>query len=203
MPRPTIVHRKFYVHPIQRKYLVLSLVPLILCSFAIIGLTTLSGHLGLSGTGSELERAARASCVSSLGRSFWPAVFITMLVVAGLSVLASHAVGGPLVRLEAIGKRLAAGELPESVRIRRGDDLQGMASSLDEAVRALRATLLRIQGNEEQARQGLSRLEQVLAGGRAASPALAPHLEEIGTHLAQIEAAVQSFRLEPPGEKQG
>lgn len=36
MARPNIWHRKFYVHPIQRKYLYLSLVPLIVCSLAII-----------------------------------------------------------------------------------------------------------------------------------------------------------------------
>ncbi len=45
MPRPTIFQGRFFVHPIQRKYLVLSLVPLILCCLAVIGAATLSSHL--------------------------------------------------------------------------------------------------------------------------------------------------------------
>ncbi len=202
MPRPTIFQRKFYVHPIQRKYLVLSLVPLILCCFAVIALTALPSHLLLFGAASEFERTVRAGCLSALGRTFWPAVFITMLVVAGLSVLASHTLGGPLFRLERIGKRLAAGELPESVRIRRGDDLQVMAASLDEAVRMFRQALLRIQEHGEQARERLSRLEQEVADGHAPAAMLAPHLLAIGAHLAQIEETVHAFRLDPPGEKQ-
>jgi HAMP domain-containing protein len=201
VPRPTIFQRRFYVHPIQRKYLVLSLVPLILCCFAVIALTVLPSDLLLSGAGSEFERTVRASCLSTLGRSFWPAVFITMLVVAGLSVLASHTLGGPLYRLERIGKRLAAGELPDSVRIRRGDDLQVMAASLDEAVRLFRRALLRIQEHGEQGRERLSRLETEAAGGHLPAAMLTPRLVEIEAHLAQIQEVVHAFRLDPVGEK--
>jgi len=61
-----------------------------------------------------------------MGRRLWPAVFLSMLLVADLSVLATHAVAGPLIRLERIGRRLAAGELTETVHIRQGDDLQAM-----------------------------------------------------------------------------
>ncbi len=201
MPRPTLLQRKFYVHPIQRKYLVLSLIPLILCCFAIIALTTLPSDFWLFGTSSEFERTIRASCFSVLGRSFWPAIFVTMLVVAGLSVLASHTLGGPLFRLEAIGKRLAAGDLPASVRIRHGDDLQAMAAFLDQAVQMIRATLLRIQDHEAQAREQLTRLEQGLAGGQVSPAMVVPNLEEIAAHLAQIEQAVHAFQLEPSREK--
>ncbi len=106
-----------------------------------------------------------------------------------------------MVRLEAIGKRLAAGELPASVRIRHGDDLQAMATSLDQAVQMLRATLLRIQEHETQARERLARLEQDLAGGRVSPAMVVPSLEEIGAQLSQIEEAIHAFRLDPPREK--
>ena len=68
MARPDIWHRRFYVHPIQRKYLHLSLVPLIICSLAIIVLTFLPMQLLLSGRATELDKAMAASCLSASGR---------------------------------------------------------------------------------------------------------------------------------------
>ncbi|MBI2561728.1 MAG: methyl-accepting chemotaxis protein, partial [candidate division NC10 bacterium] len=166
MARPNIWHRKIYVHSIQRKYLYLSLVPLIVCSLAIILLTFLPMQLLLTGRASELDKALMGSCLSALGSRLWPAIFLSMLLAAILSVFASHALGGPLYRLEAIGKRLAAGEFTAPIRVREGDDLQGMAAILDQAVGNLRDALARIREQESVARARLGALQGELATGQ-------------------------------------
>ena len=195
MARPDIWHRKFYVHPIQRKYLYLSLVPLIICSLAILALTFLPLQLLLSGRASELDKAVVASCLSALGSRLWPAIFLSMLLAAILSVFASHALGGPLYRLEAIGKRLAAGEFTGPIRVREGDDLQGMAAVLDQAVGNLRDALARIREQEGVARARLGALQAELATGQVPAATLSGRLQEIAAQLEGIEETLGPFRV--------
>lgn len=196
MARPDLWHRKFYVHPIQRKYLYLSLVPLIICSLAIIILTFLPMQLLLVGrAASELDKAVVASCLSALGSRLWPAVFLSMLLAAILSVFASHTMGGPLYRLEAIGKRLAAGEITEPIRVRQGDDLQGMAAVLDQAVGIVRDALARVREREGVARARLGALQGELSKGPVPTATLSGHLQEIAAQLEGIEEALRPFRI--------
>ncbi|MBI1999966.1 MAG: methyl-accepting chemotaxis protein [candidate division NC10 bacterium] len=195
MARPNIWHRKIYVHSIQRKYLYLSLVPLIVCSLAIILLTFLPMQLLLTGRASELDKAMVASCLSALGSRLWPAIFLSMLLAAILSVFASHALGGPLYRLEAIGKRLAAGEFIAPIRVREGDDLQGMAAVLDQAVGTLRHALVRIREQEGVARERLGALQGELAAGQVPAAALSGRLQEIAAQLEGIEETLGPFQI--------
>ncbi len=195
MARPNIWHRKIYVHSIQRKYLYLSLVPLIVCSLAIILLTFLPMQLLLTGRASELDKAMVASCLSALGSRLWPAIFLSMLLAAILSVFASHALGGPLYRLEAIGKRLAAGEFTAPIRVREGDDLQGMAAVLDQAVGTLRHALARIREQEGVARERLGALQGELAAGQVPAAALSGRLQEIAAQLEGIEETLEPFQI--------
>lgn len=202
MTRPDFFHRKIYVHPIQRKYLYLSLVPLVICSLAIIALTFVPMKLLLLGPVSDYDKAVVGSCVAALGSRLWPAVFISMLLVAGLSVFASHALGGPLYRLEAIGRRLAAGEFPEPIRVRHGDDLEGMAATLDVAVGNLRQALASIRERGGVARERLGALQRALTGGRLSDPELSARLQAIATNLEGIEEVLQPFRLEASGDRE-
>lgn len=195
MSRPKFWQRRIYVHPIQRKYLVLSLIPLVICSVAIIVLVFLPTDLLLLGRVSEFEQAVTTTCVASLGRRLWPAIFLSMFVVAGLSVFASHTLGGPLLRLETIGKRLAAGEFPEPIRVRHGDDLEGMAGTLDEAVANLRLALIRIRDQGELARERAGALRRDLSAGRVTPATLSPQLQAITASLDEIHEAIQPFRL--------
>ena len=188
--RPPLWRRKFYVHPIQRKYLALSLIPLIICSVAVFLLAFLPLNLLVLQNPADFDAVVASSCLGLVGRRLWPAIFLSMLLVAGLSVLATHAVAGPLVRLERIGKRLAAGELPETVRIRQGDDLQEMAADLEAAVSTFRGAVLEIRERTGQARADLQAVQ-----ADPAAAASAGHLREMDTHLGGIENALKVFRL--------
>lgn len=48
----------------------------------------------------ELDKVAVAACLSSLGSRIRPAIFISLLVVEGLSVFATSALGAPLLRTD-------------------------------------------------------------------------------------------------------
>lgn len=201
MPRPSFLKRKVYVHPIQRRYLYLSLLPLIICSLAIIVVTFLPMKLLLMGRAPEFDKVIAESCLAILGERLWPAIFISMLLVAGLSVLASHALGGPLYRLEAIGRRLADGDIPESVRVRQGDDLEGMASVLDRVVGNLRETVTRIRERAASARTQLVDLRRGLEAGSVPAADLSARLQEVAAQLDGIEKTLRTFRLEETGQE--
>ncbi|MBI4536757.1 MAG: methyl-accepting chemotaxis protein [candidate division NC10 bacterium] len=190
MSRPPLWRRRFYVHPIQRKYLALSLIPLILCSVAMFFLAFLPLNLLVLNNPADFDAVVASSCLGLVGRRLWPAIFLSMLLVAGLSVLATHTVAGPLVRLERIGKRLAAGELPEAVRIREGDDLHEIAADLDAVVGTFRGAVLEIREQTGQARTHLQAVQAAPTSAEAAA-----RLRELEAHLAGIEAALKAFRL--------
>jgi HAMP domain-containing protein len=195
MPRPDVWHRKYYVHPIQRKYFYLSLVPLIVCSVAIIALAFLPLNLLLLGHAPEFDKAVVATCLSSLGSRIWPAVFIAMLVVAGSSIFATHALGGPLRRLENIGKRLIAGEFPDTIRIRQGDDLGDIAGTLNEALGALRAALIRVRERSGAAREHVATLQGRLAAGEIPASSVSTDLKQIAAHLDDLSETLRSYKL--------
>ena len=195
MPRPDLWHRKFYVHPIQRKYFYLSLLPLVICSAAIMALAFVPMNLLLLGNAPDLDKAVAAACLTSLGSRIWPAIFITMLVVAGLSIFATHTFAGPLLRLENIGKRLIAGEFPDTIRIRQGDDLGEIAGTLNEALGALRAALTRIRDRTGAAREQLASLQGRLAAGEIPASTVSTDLTQIATHLDDLSETLRSYKL--------
>lgn len=201
MPRPSFWKRRIYVHPIQRRYLYLSLLPLIICSLAIIVVAFVPMRLLLMGQAPEFDKVIAESCLSILGSRLWPAIFVSMLLVAGLSVVASHALGGPLYRLEAIGKRMADGRIPESVRVRHGDDLEGMAVVLDRLVGNLRDTVTGVRERAQAARAGLGDLRRGLAAGGLPAAAVSTRLQEIAGQLEGIEETLRSFRFETAGDE--
>lgn len=193
MSRPSVWRRQYFVHPLQRKYLTLSLIPLLICSVAIIALAFLPLHLLVWERPGEFDAVVVSSCLGLVGQRMWPAIFLSMLLVAGLSVLATHAVAGPLIRLEQIGRQLAAGELPGTVRIREGDDLQEIAGDLNTLVGSLRETITEVRNQTGQARAAL---EALRANPEASVQGPTRELEG---HLAGIEAALKPFRLQPLG----
>jgi methyl-accepting chemotaxis protein len=195
MPRPDIWHRRFYVHPIQRKYFYLSLVPLIIGSVAIIALAFLPMNLLLLGHAPEFDKAVVATCLSSLGSRIWPAIFLAMLMVAVTSIFATHALGGPLHRLEIIGKRLAAGEFPETIQLRQGDDLGEITGSLNEALGNLRTALGRIRDRSSAARERLAGLQRKLAAGEHPASLVSSDLKQIAAHLDDLDDTLRRYKL--------
>jgi len=193
VPRPRFWQRRYYVHPVQRKLLTLSVVPLIICGAAILVLAFVPLNLLALGSGSEAEKAMVAGCLSALGRRIWPAVFLSMAAVAGLSVFASHAIGGPLKRLEQIGQRLALGEFPAAVRVRAGDDLREMAGTLDVALGNLWDALGR---SRAAGAEGRSELEALAREAGLRGPAFEGRLAAVRVRLEAIEDALGKFRLE-------
>ena len=100
---------------------------------ALIGQTSAEG----AGGSAALSDGMWSVAVQLLG---WSAVvFLPLTVLVG--IIASFRFAGPLYRFEVFLKAVAAGEQPEDIRLRSGDELKELATLLNEATRPLREDL--------------------------------------------------------------
>ena len=145
MNRPALRRRRFYVHGIQRKYLFLSLVPLIISSFLIIVFLFVPLDVLLYSSASPAAREAIVQDLRVLGFRIWPAIFLAMLVSTFLSVFVTHRFAGPLYRFHQVVDQIAAGDLSTGFKLRKGDDLVELETALNRAIESLAETVQEAQ----------------------------------------------------------
>jgi methyl-accepting chemotaxis protein len=133
--------RRFLVHGIQRKYIFLSLVPLIISSFLIIVFLFVPLDVLLYSSASPAAREAIVQDLRALGFRIWPAIFVAMLVSTFLSVFVTHRFAGPLYRFHQVVEQIAAGDLSTGFKLRKGDDLVELETALNRAIESLAATM--------------------------------------------------------------
>jgi len=141
MDRPALRRRRFFVHGIQRKYIFLSLVPLIISSFLIIVFLFVPLDVLLYSSASPAAREAIVQDLRALGFRIWPAIFLAMLVSTFLSVFVTHRFAGPLYRFHQVVDQMAAGDLSTGFKLRKGDDLVELETALNRAIGSLAETI--------------------------------------------------------------
>ena len=141
MGRPALRRRRFYVHGIQRKYIFLSLVPLLISSFLIIVFLFVPLDVLLYSSASPAAKEAIVQDLRALGFRIWPAIFLAMLVSTFLSVFVTHRFAGPLYRFHQVVDRIAAGDLSTGFKLRKGDDLVELETALNRAIESLAVTI--------------------------------------------------------------
>lgn len=145
MDRPALRRRRFFVHGIQRKYIFLSLVPLIISSFLIIVFLFVPLDVLLYSSASPAAREVIVQDLRALGFRIWPAIFLAMLVSTFLSVFVTHRFAGPLYRFHQVVDRIAAGDLSTGFKLRKGDDLVELETALNRAIESLAETVQEAQ----------------------------------------------------------
>ena len=194
--KPTFWRRKFYVHPIQRKYFFLSLVPLVVCGFLLIFLVFFPLHLALWGSASGPEKTVIMSQIQSLAVPVMLALLVSMLVSSIMSFFVTHRLGGPLYRIEQILHGVTDGELPTSVRIRRDDDLQEFAGLFDRAFRTISSAMTAVTDHQARAAKELAELHRKV---QAELDGEVLHgLEEINRSHQEVQHILENFKLPVP-----
>ncbi|MFQ5847054.1 MAG: HAMP domain-containing protein [Candidatus Methylomirabilales bacterium] len=145
MDRPPVRRRRFYVHGIQRKYLFLSLVPLLISSFLIIVFLFVPLDILLYSSASPAAKQAIVQDLRALGFRIWPAIFLAMIVSAFLSVFVTHRFAGPLYRFHQVVDRMAEGDLSARFKLRKGDDLGELETAVNRAIENLAETIREAQ----------------------------------------------------------
>ncbi|MFQ5960901.1 MAG: hypothetical protein ACE5MG_05860 [Candidatus Methylomirabilales bacterium] len=186
--------RKFYVHPIQRKYFHLALVPLIVCAFLLILLVFGPVFWAVNGPTPNLDQAAALGQIYGMGGlRIWAAVTISMLAACLLSFIATHKFAGPLYRIEQILRKVEQGDLPVSVRIRRDDDIHEFARALDSAFNTIAVALTAIKEQQARADKELLVLQGKVKAG--VNGDILDDLEGIGRNHREVENILANFNI--------
>jgi hypothetical protein len=179
--------RRFYVHPIQRKYFFLSLVPLIVCSILMVLLLFLPIRLAVRGLVFPPADAANLAELYPLAVRVWPSVLLSIFASGLLSVFVTHKLAGPLFRIEQVLRGVAEGNLPLAVRIRRDDDLQEFARLLNGAFGKITSALTEIHKLQARAVHELTALPGKIRAGLGDTGEILRDLEGINRYQREVE----------------
>jgi methyl-accepting chemotaxis protein len=190
--------RKFYVHPVQRRYFILSLIPLVVCSLLLVFMLFIPLKLALLRPDLEPHELSLISTIYPLVFRIWPAVVLTMLGYSVIFFFVTHRLVGPIPRLEWIFRRIAEGDLTiPTIYVRPEDDLRDFARSLDRAYGTLISALAAIREQEALASQELFVLQQKVRAGQNDAQKLLPALEGIGGRQTEMAKVLSYFKFPP------
>lgn len=137
------------------------------------------------------EQVATARLFLELHQSFWPALFVILVIAAAHSVFVSHRLVGPLVRIRHVLRALRDGERPDKVAFRTKDYLTEEASLLEDLSHTLRE-------QEDADRAHWSEVKELVLGLEVAMES--ERLDVCGAIVVQLkkECESASVRAESP-----
>ena len=134
--------------------------------------------------------------VMSTAEFLLPALGMATAAIGGVVAVAgafrllwfSHQIAGPLYRFERSAEVIGDGDLSATVKVRAGDELQGVARSMDGMVTDLRTRVKQIRTQSE-------RLHAIV--GRAKQTSVAPRefLQELEETQHRLDEAISRFRV--------
>jgi len=192
--KPPFARRRFHVHPIQRKYFFLSLIPLLLCAGIVAFLIVVSVGMTMLGPAPDLAPSPVAWHIAMLGDGrTWIALFSSIVATGLLSFYVTNKFAGPLYRTERILRQIEDGNLPSTVRFRQDDDLQEFATLLEGAFRTIGSAWAALQAHHACIVKEVAALRE--AARAPSSEGVLPRLEEIDRHLMDIERVLVTFKI--------
>lgn len=187
--------RRVLVHPIQRKYFCLSLVPLIFCAFLLVIVVFIPLKLAVSGLPGAPASMPDPRLAYALSARILPAFLLSMFATCLVSLLVTHRFAGPLYRIEQVLRRAADGDLPGVIQLRRRDDLHEFAALLNRAFGAIASALETLRAHEGEAGKELAALRDRVQAGLADPKDIVDRLEEIDRRHKESASVLAAFRL--------
>jgi methyl-accepting chemotaxis protein len=186
------VRKRFYIHSIQKKYAILTLVLLAAYTIILTLALFLPPGMKLNASSSLEEQAMAASQFIALSDRLWPAILISVPLFMIVSIWVTHRFAGPIYRLEKSLMQIATGDLGLRVRFRSGDDFQELAALVNQIVHQHAEVLLSVRT----VHQRLLEIMAQVRGKVVAPEELNLTLEQVQAQLEQIEMHLQKFKLD-------
>jgi len=91
----------------------------------------------------------RSSLLNSLMWVFGVGMLLVIVQIVLLTIFFSHKVAGPVYRFEKVCHNMIEGNYTDSIRLRKGDEMQNLAKLLNEVVRINRERLLSLKSSKD------------------------------------------------------
>ncbi len=115
-------------------------------------------------------------------------LFILSLAIAGASIFVSHKIAGPVYRIERSVQDLIKDNLSSSFKLRRNDELQFLANSLDTFTGKLNEELKKERVLFEKLSLSLDVVQNELKSGKM-------NFEDVRGNLEQIKSCIDELKL--------
>jgi len=126
---------------------------------------------------------------------FWPAVLFVLIAIILSSIRVSHKIAGPLFRFSRTFEVIGKGELPSTMRIRKGDYLVEEAEVINRMLEGLRENVRAIQEAHAVLRETLS--EWAEAGRESSSTEMEGRVKDLVEKADQLEERIRYFKVAP------
>ena len=139
------------------------------CAIVIISSVLIGGILFFLSTNSTTVAIENTKVkVKNTADFLLPIIAVTVIIVtlfsalsvAILSMLISHKIAGPLYRIKNEIERLRIGDLGANFHIRKGDQLQELAISLEQMTQVLQEKVKQLK--ESSSREELARIKEII-----------------------------------------
>ena len=137
----SIQRRQLYINKeFQFRFIFKFVLILVLGGVISIGLTLLNTNDSLTTTYMNSKLVIQSTSLAIMPSVIYTTLITTVvigLVVIMVTLLVSHKIAGPMYRFDKDIKRIANGDLKFRIRIRKGDQFQEMALSLNTMIESL------------------------------------------------------------------
>ena len=161
---PFYKRRYFIEKPLQTKYIVLTILLLLIYTVLFVAILIFPYIVPLTFDAPLEEQAKAARMLLALHGSIWPALGTVIVILSSTSIFITHKMAGPVYRLKRTLAEVSNGNLDIIVRLRKNDDLKDLAKGLNLVIDDLRGTVETLQGNDETLSSWINELEdQILS----------------------------------------
>ncbi len=124
---------------------------------------------------------------------FWPSVVFVLIAIFLDSIRVSHKIAGPLFRFNRTFEAIEKGELPSTIRIRKGDLLAEESEAINRMLGGLRENVRAIQETYTVLRETLSGWAE--AGKESSSTEKEDRVKDLVEKADQLEERIQCFKV--------
>lgn len=151
----------------------------------------------------ELEKGGRSSgqvqqtvagIILYLHAHFWPAAVFSFFLICLLSIRSSHRIAGPLYQITLALESLKNGNLPKTVRVRKGDRLAAEVDVANRMLDRLRIQAREIQGAQADLNDAIVACEKII--GHASTEGMIERMHDIREKAKQLANRSSCFRVE-------
>ncbi len=157
---PFYKRRYFVEKELQTKYIVLTILLLLLYTFLFVVILIFPYIVPLTFDYPLEEQAKAARMLLALHKSIWPALCVVIFIMSSASIFITHKMAGPVYRIKKILAEIYEGNLDITIRLRKKDDLKDLAEGLNLVIGDMRGAVESLQGNEETMSSCISLLEE-------------------------------------------
>lgn len=141
--------RYFIDKPLQTKYIVLTILMLLIYTLLFVLILIFPHILALSFDTPLAEQTEAAKTLLILHKSIWPALGIVILIMSGVSILITHKIAGPVYRFKQTLAEISEGNLDVTIKLREKDDLKDLAEELNDVISEFKGAVTTLQKNHD------------------------------------------------------